>query len=195
MGVEAAGVGEHPCPGAADPFRLGADDGLGPSERRPVGADAEDGDHLGVDRAGLGGQALRAGATPDQVHQATKIDPWFIDQLVLLLEIATMIESAPELNADLLRTAKRHGFSDAQIAGLRHLSEEDAFDTLEAALGVRLFDRLSQGFLTTAFPKDKIAIGVVHLVLIGLVVKGFIAGKQAARRGRAGHRLRRCRCV
>ena len=33
-------------------------------------------------------QALRAGATPEQVHQATKIDPWFIDQLVLLLEIA-----------------------------------------------------------------------------------------------------------
>ena len=81
-------------------------------------------------------QALRAGATPDQVHQATKIDPWFIDQLVLLLEIATMIESAPELNADLLRTAKRHGFSDAQIAGLRHLSEE-VVRGVRWALGVR----------------------------------------------------------
>ncbi|HEX5906358.1 MAG TPA: carbamoyl-phosphate synthase large subunit, partial [Propionibacteriaceae bacterium] len=81
-------------------------------------------------------QALRAGATPDQVHQATKIDPWFIDQLVLLLEIATMIESAPELNADLLRTAKRHGISDAQIAGLRHLSEE-VVRGVRWALGVR----------------------------------------------------------
>src|SRR5687768_17223968 len=81
-------------------------------------------------------QALRAGATPDQVHQATKIDPWFIDQLVLLLEIATMIESAPELNADLLQTAKRHGFSDAQIAGLRHLSEE-VVRGVRWALGVR----------------------------------------------------------
>ena len=67
---------------------------------------------------------------------ATKIDPWFIDQLVLLLEIATMIKSAPELNVDLLRTAKRHGFSDAQIAGLRHLSE-DVVRGVRWALGVR----------------------------------------------------------
>src|SRR5215216_381994 len=42
-------------------------------------------------------QALRAGATVEQVHQATKIDPWFIDQLLLLLDVATMIKSAPEL--------------------------------------------------------------------------------------------------
>jgi carbamoyl-phosphate synthase large subunit len=81
-------------------------------------------------------QALRAGATPEQVHQATKIDPWFIDQLVLLLEIATLIKSAPELNIDVLRTAKRHGFSDAQIAGLRHLSE-DVVRGVRWALGVR----------------------------------------------------------
>ena len=81
-------------------------------------------------------QALRGGATPEQVHQATKIDPWFIDQLVLLLEIATMIKSAPELNADVLRTAKRHGFSDAQIAALRHLSE-DVVRGVRWALGVR----------------------------------------------------------
>jgi carbamoyl-phosphate synthase large subunit len=81
-------------------------------------------------------QALRGGATPEQVHQATKIDPWFIDQLVLLLEVANMIKSAPELNTDLLRTAKRHGFSDAQIAALRHLSE-DVVRGVRWALGVR----------------------------------------------------------
>jgi carbamoyl-phosphate synthase large subunit len=81
-------------------------------------------------------QALRAGATAQQVHQATKIDPWFVDQLVLLLEIATMIESAPELSAGVLRTAKRHGFSDAQIASLRHLSE-DVVRGVRWALGVR----------------------------------------------------------
>ncbi|HEX5383108.1 MAG TPA: carbamoyl-phosphate synthase large subunit, partial [Propionibacteriaceae bacterium] len=42
-------------------------------------------------------QALRAGATAEQVHEATKIDPWFLDQLVFISEIAAMIESAPEL--------------------------------------------------------------------------------------------------
>jgi carbamoyl-phosphate synthase large subunit len=81
-------------------------------------------------------QALRAGGTPEQVHQATKIDPWFVDQLVLLLEIATVIESAPELTAGVLRTAKRHGISDAQIASLRHLSE-DVVRGVRWALGVR----------------------------------------------------------
>ena len=81
-------------------------------------------------------QALRAGATADQVHQATKIDPWFVDQLVLILETATMIKSAPELTAQALRTAKRHGLSDAQIAALRHLSE-DVVRGVRWALGVR----------------------------------------------------------
>ncbi len=87
-------------------------------------------------RLGVVMQALRAGATPEQVFEATKIDPWFTDQLVLLLEVAATIREAPELTADLLRTAKRHGFSDAQIAGLRDLSE-DVVRGVRWALGVR----------------------------------------------------------
>ena len=81
-------------------------------------------------------QALRAGATPEQVHETTKIDPWFVDQLVLVLEVATEIETAAELTPGLLRTAKRHGFSDAQIAGLRHL-REDVVRGVRWALGIR----------------------------------------------------------
>ena len=33
-------------------------------------------------------QAIRAGATPEEVFEATKIDPWFVDQLLLINEIA-----------------------------------------------------------------------------------------------------------
>ena len=51
-------------------------------------------------------QALRAGATAEQVHEATKIDPWFVDQLVLLLEVADAGRDAAELTADLLRTGQ-----------------------------------------------------------------------------------------
>ena len=87
-------------------------------------------------RHGVVMQALRAGATPEQVFEATKIDPWFVDQLVLLLEVAGTVREAPELTADLLRTAKRHGFSDVQIAGLRDLSE-DVVRGVRWALGVR----------------------------------------------------------
>ena len=40
-------------------------------------------------------QALRAGATPEQVFEATKIDPWFVDQLVLILEIGRPWSGTP----------------------------------------------------------------------------------------------------
>ncbi len=81
-------------------------------------------------------QALRAGATPEQVYEATKIDPWFLDQLVLLLEVAETVRKAPELTAEVLQLAKRHGFSDAQIASIRHLSEE-VVRGVRWALGIR----------------------------------------------------------
>ncbi len=63
--------------------------------------------------------ALWAGATVEQVHEATDIDPWFLDQLVLINDIADEVRQATELTVDLARFAKRHGFSDVQIAGLR----------------------------------------------------------------------------
>ncbi|MBT1605759.1 carbamoyl-phosphate synthase large subunit [Curtobacterium flaccumfaciens] len=64
-------------------------------------------------------QALVAGATADEVFEATKIDPWFIDQIVLINEVADEVRAAESLDADTLRWAKDHGFSDIQIASLR----------------------------------------------------------------------------
>src|SRR3954470_11323039 len=58
-------------------------------------------------RIGLVMAALRAGATPQQVFEATRIDPWFIDQLVLVLEVAVTVRDAPELTAEVLQLAKR----------------------------------------------------------------------------------------
>ncbi len=68
-------------------------------------------------------QALRKGATAEQAFESTKIDPWFIDQMVLINEVAEYIRQAAELDADTLRVAKEHGFSDAQIAQLRGITE------------------------------------------------------------------------
>jgi carbamoyl-phosphate synthase large subunit len=69
-------------------------------------------------------QALRAGATNAEVFQATGIDPWFIDQIVLINEVAAEIGTLRPLDAALFRLAKDHGFSDAQIADIRSLTEE-----------------------------------------------------------------------
>ncbi|MDR6691862.1 carbamoyl-phosphate synthase large subunit [Microbacterium sp. 1154] len=70
-------------------------------------------------------QALRKGATPEQAFDATAIDPWFIDQMVLINEVAAFIGEASELDAETLRIAKEHGFSDAQIAEIRGLDEAE----------------------------------------------------------------------
>jgi carbamoyl-phosphate synthase large subunit len=80
--------------------------------------------------------ALRAGATPEEVFEATAIDPWFVDQLALINEVAMEVLEAPELTAAVLRRAKRHGFSDAQIGKLRDLSPE-VVRGVRHALGIR----------------------------------------------------------
>ena len=81
-------------------------------------------------------QAIRAGATPEEVFDTTRIDPWFVDQLFLLKEIADDIAAAGRLEPELLADAKRHGFSDAQIAAIRGL-REDVVREVRHALGVR----------------------------------------------------------
>ena len=70
-------------------------------------------------------QALLRGATPQQVFEATMIDPWFIDQIVLINEVAITIREAGDLTPEVLKLAKMHGFSDHQIGELRHLAEAD----------------------------------------------------------------------
>ncbi|MCW2164461.1 carbamoyl-phosphate synthase large subunit [Microbacterium hydrothermale] len=81
-------------------------------------------------------QALRKGATAEQAFDATAIDPWFIDQMVLINEVAEFIAQADELDADTLRVAKEHGFSDAQIAQIRGLDEAEVRES-RYALDVR----------------------------------------------------------
>jgi len=81
-------------------------------------------------------RAFRLGGTAAQIHDATKIDPWFVDQLQLIFEVAEHVRTAPELTADVLRLAKRHGLADTQIAKLRNLST-DVVRGVRWALGVR----------------------------------------------------------
>ena len=81
-------------------------------------------------------QALLKGASIDEVFEATKIDPWFLDQIVLINEVAETVRSAKDLNIEILRHAKMHGFSDLQIAQLRRLSEFDVRN-IRHELGLR----------------------------------------------------------
>ena len=76
-----------------------------------------------VDRLVKVQQALRGGATIEELYAATGIDPWFLDQVALVNEVADRVRRAPALDARLLGEAKRHGLSDAQVGELRGLSE------------------------------------------------------------------------
>ena len=81
-------------------------------------------------------QALRLGASIDEVFESTAIDPWFLDQIVLINEVAERVQAAQQLTLDVLREAKEHGFSDAQIAGIRGVSESE-IRGLRHGLGLR----------------------------------------------------------
>ncbi len=81
-------------------------------------------------------QALRGGCTVEEVHEATGIDPWFLDQIALINDVAAMLADADQLTPDLLRLVKRHGFSDAQVASIRRMPEA-VVRGVRHALGVR----------------------------------------------------------
>ena len=69
--------------------------------------------------------AMWAGASIDQVHASTKIDPWYLQQIEMINQRAESISQPGELNAEVIRSAKNLGFSDSQIAQLRSITEED----------------------------------------------------------------------
>lgn len=81
-------------------------------------------------------QVLRAGVDVDEVYARTGIDPWFLDQVQLINEVAAETAAAPALTREVLAHAKRHGLSDAQIAQLRGTTE-DAVRGARHAVGLR----------------------------------------------------------
>ncbi|MBC6463450.1 carbamoyl-phosphate synthase large subunit, partial [Actinomadura sp. HBU206391] len=82
-------------------------------------------------------EALRAGATVGELYEATGIDPWFLDQIAAINQVAEDVRSRSDaLTREMLEHAKRYGFSDVQIGALRGLSE-DVVREVRHALGVR----------------------------------------------------------
>lgn len=70
-------------------------------------------------------RALWAGADMEAVFESTKIDRWYLKQLLEINDAARVIAQPGELTFDSLKFAKSFGFSDKQIAELRGSTEED----------------------------------------------------------------------
>jgi carbamoyl-phosphate synthase large subunit len=83
------------------------------------------------------GECLRRGIPAATVHERSHVDPWFVDQMQLIVEHrAELAQRQPaELTKRDWRRAKRLGFSDAQLAHLWG-TDEDAVRTLREAAGV-----------------------------------------------------------
>jgi carbamoyl-phosphate synthase large subunit len=129
METKAAGFWTTPDPLLADTEQSAL---LAVSEHLAAAAIPTDGRLYHVERA------LRAGASVEQVAEATGIDPWFVDQIALIGEVGAELRDAPTLTEPLLRKAKRHGLSDRQIAALRpELAGEDGVRALRHRLGIR----------------------------------------------------------
>lgn len=75
-------------------------------------------------RLSLAQRALWLGATNEEVHEATNIDPWFLDQIELINEMANLLSQQETLDRDIIFAAKSLGFSDLQIALIRDQSEQ-----------------------------------------------------------------------
>lgn len=64
--------------------------------------------------------AFELGAVLEEIYSITKIDKWFLDNIIQIIEFEKKIKSAEEMNPEFLKEAKLNGFSDEQIAMLRN---------------------------------------------------------------------------
>ncbi len=80
------------------------------------------------------GDAFRAGITVEEIYELSAIDPWFLRQIRNLITMEREIGAFP--SADDMRTWKRNGFSDRQIATLTRRNEKQVREERHS-LGVR----------------------------------------------------------
>ena len=80
----------------------------------------------GPDRIWYVGDAFAAGWTLEEVHQFTKIDPWFLVQIeeIVKIELALEKTSLDAIDSETLRGLKKKGFSDRRLAKLLKTSDK-----------------------------------------------------------------------
>jgi len=82
--------------------------------------------------------ALKAGMSVEEVYRRTKIDPWFLNQILDLVQMEDRLKACPSLEEadfELLLAAKQHGFVDRQLANIWSTGEA-AVREKRLALGI-----------------------------------------------------------
>lgn len=80
--------------------------------------------------------AIEHGMPITMIHELTRIDPWFLNQMKQIVDLEKQIKLAgKDLPRDLLEKAKKYGFSDRQLAYLTTLTDKQIEKTRKA-LGI-----------------------------------------------------------
>jgi len=81
----------------------------------------------GSERIWFVGDAFRHGMSLEEVHELTRIDPWFLTQIEDLLREEAAIRNGglAALDGDVLLRLKRKGFADARLAKLIGATEDE----------------------------------------------------------------------
>ena len=92
----------------------------------------------GSERIWYVGDAFAQGFTLEEVHQLTKIDPWFLAEVKEIVDIELQLDTMTlgDLDAETLRTLKQKGFSDRRLGYLLESTEHE-IRRLRHRLGVR----------------------------------------------------------
>ncbi|MBR0649867.1 carbamoyl-phosphate synthase large subunit [Roseomonas terrae] len=90
------------------------------------------------DRVLVVAQAMRAGVSLEEIHEASKFDPWFIREVEKIVQAeATVREKGLPQNATALRKLKALGFSDTRLATLAKVKDAEVA-ALRGRLGVQV---------------------------------------------------------
>ncbi|WP_332700635.1 carbamoyl-phosphate synthase large subunit [Devosia sp.] len=98
-------------------------------------------------------EAMRLGMSVEDIHDACKIDPWFLEQMLGIVETEAKVKQfgLPQ-EAETLRSLKAMGFSDKRLAQLANLKPSDV-RKLRHSLNVRpVFKRIDTSAAEFASP-------------------------------------------
>ena len=92
----------------------------------------------GPERIWYVGDAFENGFTLEEVYRLTKIDPWFLDQILQIVELEMKLDDQKlsEIDKAQLWELKRKGFSDRRLAYLFNTSEKEVREKRQS-LGIR----------------------------------------------------------
>ncbi|HEU5175972.1 MAG TPA: carbamoyl-phosphate synthase large subunit, partial [Burkholderiales bacterium] len=92
----------------------------------------------GPERIWYVGDAFENGFTLEEVYRLTKIDPWFLDQILQIVELEMKLDDQKlaEIDSETMRDLKRRGFSDRRLAYLFNANEKEVREKRHK-LGIR----------------------------------------------------------